>query len=147
LKQLIEDIKLIVGTDKRIWAFIGFIAVVLIFWSLTSSWRPLPEIEPTKHVEVEVAPNISDGPLFQGLSESLHSLSQTNELLQKDIERVSKNMGTKQEEIDWDVDKLVSRLSNMSSTLDNITKKVGERQVEKFEVGKRMERRAIKQNK
>lgn len=144
MKQLIEDSKLIIGTDKRIWAAVGFLVVVLIFWSLTNTWRPLPEVPSEKVVKVEVSPRSNPGSLIEGLHESITSLNQTNDILKKDIDRVSKNLETKQEEIDWNVDQLVSRLSNMSSKLDNITKKVGERNVEKFKVDQRMENRGKK---
>ena len=144
MKQLIEDCKLLIKTDKRIGAGLGFLVVVLLMWSLTTTWRPLPDVIEEKFVEVEVAPSNNAGTLLQGLSESLGTLSQTNDNLKKDITRVSKNLETKQEEIDWNVDKLVSRLSSMSSTLDSITKKVGERDVEKFEIDRRMDRRGQK---
>lgn len=142
MKQLIEDLKLICKTDKRIWGALGFIAVVLIFWSLTSSWRPVPEIPEERVSKVEIAPKSNAGALIEGLHESLGSLSKSNENLKKDIDRVSKNLESKQEEIDWNVDQLVSRLSNMSSTLDGITKKVGERDLERFKTEQRLEKRS-----
>ena len=146
MKQLIEDSKLLFKTDKRIWAAVGFLAFVLIFWSLTNSWRPLPEVYEEKTVKIEVAPRLNAGPLLEGLHESLGSLSQNNDNLKKDIDRVSKNLGTKREEIDWNVDQLVSRLSNMSSTLDDITKKVGQREVDKMKVEQRLDNRSKRQS-
>ncbi len=142
MKQFIEDTKLLLKTDKRFWGAGGFIVFVLVFWSLTSSWRPLPEVFEEKVMKIEVAPKTNAGPLLEGLHESLTSLTASNDTLKKDITRVSRNLETKQEEIDWNVDQLVSRLSNMSHTLDSITKKVGSREVKKMEIEQRMANRS-----
>lgn len=145
MKQLVEDLKILFKTDKRIWAAVSFIAVVLVFWSLTSSWRPPAEVIEERVSKVEIAPQTNAGSLLEGLHESLGSLNQSNESLKKDIDRVTKNIESQQEEIDWNVDQLVSRLSNMSNTLSGITKKVGEKDVERFKTEQRMEKRS-KQN-
>jgi len=129
--QLIQDAKLIVSTDKRIWAFAGFLLVVLVVWSLTDSWRPLPEVPEERNVKlVDQSGDDRVLPILAGLSEGLGEVSKVNNGLQNDLSRVSRNIESRQEEIDWQMDKLVTRLGSMTSTIDNITRKVGEKTVE-----------------
>jgi hypothetical protein len=125
--QLLDDAKLLVKTDTRIWAAGGFIAVVLLVWALTDSWRPLPELQEERYVTLIEEPSRNVGPLLEGLSEGLGSVSEQNTLLQNDLSRVSRNIESRQEEIDWEMDALVTRLTAMTSTIDTITRKVGER--------------------
>ncbi|HMO18985.1 MAG TPA: hypothetical protein PKA63_13050 [Oligoflexia bacterium] len=141
--QLLSDIKLIVSTDKRIWACGVFIGLVLVTWVLTDSWRPPPEIVEQKYVRL-VSEERSDklAPLLQGLSEGLGEVGKTNNNLKADLGRVSQNIESRQEEINWKMDTLVGRLSTMTETIDSITKKVGEKQVEDSIREKRMENRS-----
>lgn len=128
--QLLEDSKLLIKTDKRIWAVCGFILVVLVVWALTDSWRPLPEVPEEKFVTIREEPTRNAGFLLQGLSEGLGEVNKQNEILQNDLNRISRNIESKQEEIHWQLDKLVNRLGSMNDTIDSITRKVGDRNVQ-----------------
>lgn len=146
--QLIQDAKLIVSTDKRIWAFAGFIVVVLVVWSLTDTWRPLPEVPEVRNVKlVDQSGDDRVLPVLAGLSEGLGEVSKVTNGLQNDLSRVSRNIESRQEEIDWQMDKLVSRLGSMTSTIDNITKKVGEKTVEDTIRERRQENKQKKRKK
>jgi hypothetical protein len=140
--QLLEDAKLLVKTDTRIWAAGGFIAVVLLVWALTDSWRPLPELQEERYVTLIEEPERNVGFLLQGLNEGLGAVSKQNEVLQNDLSRVSRNIESKQEEIDWQIDRLVTRLGSMTDTIDDITRKVGEKTIEETIREKKQENRA-----
>ena len=130
MKQLLADFKLIIKTDKRIAACVGFIFVVLVTWMFTDTWREPRKRKEEKIVSIKQEETIIKESSFDGLTQSLSAVSKTNNNLKEDLTRVSRELETKQEEIDWKVDSLVTRLSNMTSTIGKITEKVGEKKVQ-----------------
>ncbi len=143
MKTRLEDAKLLIKTDARIWAAGGFIAVVLIVWLLTDSWRPPPKLQEERFSTIVEEPRRNNvGYLIQGLNEGLGAVNKQNEILQDDLNRVSRNIESRQEEIDWQIDKLVTRLGSMTETIDSITRKVGEKTLDDTIRDKRQENRS-----
>jgi hypothetical protein len=135
MKQLIEDAKLILGTDKRLWAGGIFILVVLIMWSLTDSWRPPIEIPPEKTIRIETNNKVKGSklPASEGMVQDLSGLSVANEKLKADINRVSEELNSKQEEISWQMEGLVSKLSTINASMEDITQKIGANKIQEVE--------------
>ncbi len=127
--QLVHDLKLIVSTDKRIWAAAGFLVVVFFMWAMTDSWRPpivVPEEKTVKLIEEhKEARGVGSAAMVKDLS----NLNQSNERLKLDINRISEELNSKQEEITWQMDGLISRLGSIHSKIDDITHKIGENKV------------------
>jgi len=144
--QLVHDLKLIVSTDKRIWAAVGFIVVVLIMWALTDSWRP-PIVVPEERTVKLIQESSKYDPASTGMVEDLNGLNKTNERLQTDISRISEELNSKQEEITWQMDGLISRLGSIHSSIDDITHKIGEKKVADVMREKRQKSRKSRVNK
>jgi len=96
----------------------------------TDTWREPRKRKEEKIVSIKQEETIIKESSFDGLTQSLSAVSKTNNNLKEDLTRVSRELETKQEEIDWKVDSLVTRLSNMTSTIGKITEKVGEKKVQ-----------------
>lgn len=144
--QLVHDLKLIVSTDKRIWAAVGFIVVVLVMWALTDSWRP-PIVIPEEKTVKLIQESSKYDPASSGMVEDLSVLNKTNEKLQTDINRISEELNSKQEEITWQMDGLISRLGSIHSSIDDITHKIGENKVAEFQRERRQKPRKIRAQK
>ncbi len=129
MKQALSDIQLLIKTDKRIAAACGFVLLVLIIFMFTDTWREPKKPHSERVLNLKTTEVVVPESSFTGLTESLSSVSKTNNNLKDDLTRVSRELETKQEEIDWKVDSLVTRLSNMTSTIGKITEKVGEKKV------------------
>lgn len=128
--QLFQDAKLVLSTDKRIWAGAGFVCIVVVVWALTDSWRPPPEVIEERTVKITEQERKFSHASSEGMVEDLSGLSEANDKLKSDINRISEELHSKQEEISWQMDGLISRLGSINSTIDDITQKVGAKKVE-----------------
>jgi DNA anti-recombination protein RmuC len=130
MKQLSEDAKLYIGTDKRIKAVVGFLFVVVILFVSTSPWRKAPEEKPEEYVSIKVE-EFSHTSLMDGFNRNLKEDAEERKFLKEEVMRVSGNIKTEREQLDQNMDKLSERLNSVTDQVDHLAKKIGDSSLRK----------------
>ena len=132
VKQVINDLKLIVQTDRRVWAAASFIVIVTIVWVSTGNWRG----EDITHVEDTVRFKVEQEKIKAMIKEFNKDMRQGREeqdYINSYLTRFQQELEVEKQEMDWHVDVLVNKLNNMVERVDNIAIKVGEEKSESID--------------
>lgn len=124
LVQSFSDLKLIVQTDRRVWAAGGFLCCVVFIWVVTGAWREEDPPVPEKYIRVKVEEDkIND--LIKEFNKDMREGEEERKFLKDYIARVSQEVNVGKEEIDWHVNVLVNKLDDMTERVDLLANKVG----------------------
>lgn len=128
--QSLSDIKLILTTDRRIWAGSAFVAVVVVVWLATGSWRESPPEKPEEIWRVKVQEERVED-MVQGFNKDLKEEKEETQYLKDSLKRANSELGAGKEEIEWHVNTLINKLNSMSEKVDLLTNRVGNAAIEK----------------
>ncbi len=122
--QSLNDLQLLVKTDRRIWAAAGFLVTVTFVWFITGAWRGEDPPIPEEYIKVRVEnPKIDD--MVKHFNRTLKEGREERKYLQDYLARVSKQVDVGKDEIDWHVNILVNKLNDMTERVDGLAIKVG----------------------
>lgn len=142
LLQRLDDVKLLVSTDRRIWLAVGFLFTCGFIFLITGSWRePYVEEVPEEWKRVSI-PHVEFNERINKLNRDLETSRQERYELRTRLERASNEMQAQQQEIDWQVDRLIQSLDSMSSKVDTMVNQVGSHLIREKEI----ERSSAKNN-
>lgn len=135
--QTLSDAKLILSTDRRLWAIAAFLFVSLFVWLITTPWRELPPEVPEEYVNIRVE-DAEFRSLVSGVGKGFQQAAIERKELMEEVERSSHSMQTQQQEIDWHVDSLVDKMSTVADKLDKLTNRLGEQTIQKSKIDERL---------
>lgn len=134
VSQLIDDIKVIVSTDKRIWLAATFICTCTFIFLITGSWREVyVEEEPVVWKRMRI-PNSTWKDRISKLNEDVQESKREREQLRDRLTRATNTIQSTQKEIDWQVDRLINTLDSMTSKVDSMVNQVGPQLVQQKEL-------------
>lgn len=136
--QSIADVKLILSTDKRIWAMSGFLAMCAVVFVVTQSWREPPPEPEEEYVRVRIDDDIGYRSLMTTVTKDFQSSVVERKALRDEVVRASNDFQNQQQEIDWHVDNLVERMNSVTEKLDKLVGKVGEEAIKKAQLEQRI---------
>ena len=146
LKQQISDLVLIVRTDRRVWAFAGFVGVALTVWSVTGSWRNLEEPLPPKFGRYKIEEEKIKS-LVDGFNKTMNEGREERRFLRNYIDRVQHEVSVSKDEIDWQVNVLVNKLDAMTEKVDGLTNDIGRSTIEDAQFESRLGKQKKKKKK
>jgi hypothetical protein len=124
LKQSLYDLKLIVSSDKRVWAAGIFLVSVTFIWLITSPWRELETAAPQELVKVKVEEKKIDA-MIQDFNKSMREGEEERELLKDYLGRFKNELKVEQQNMDWQMNILVNKLGDITEKVDVLANKVG----------------------
>jgi len=140
LTQTISDTKTILSTDKRVWACFAFIAVALVIWLSTTTWREEKPPMPDEWVNVKVEEEQIRS-LIKTFNQDMTEGKEEREYLKNYLSRFTNELEVNKKDMDWQVNILVNKLDDMSQKVDGLIHKVGERTIQKAKLNKKLEHR------
>lgn len=146
LVQTLSDLKLIIATDRRIWAACAFLLVVGLVYSITDSWRVIEPPPPEKLVPVKIHEEKIVN-MVKGFNQAIKESAEERKYLKEYLSRVSNKIESDKEEIDWHVDTIINRVNDVTEKIDNLTHKVGEQRVQKTHFDRKLIQQTAKKTK
>ena len=139
LKLALEDLKLVVATDRRIWSAACFILVVVTVWFATGAWREEETAPEERFTQVLVKPEKVED-LVKEFNLEVRQAKEENKYLHDAFQRMNNDIQVQKEEIDWHTDTLITRLTDMTGRVDKLTHIVGERSIERAKLEEKIKR-------
>lgn len=137
--QVVSDLKMILKTDRRIWAAAAFLVCVTFIWLVTGAWRGEDPPIPEEYMKVRVEnPKIND--MVKEFNRTLKEGREERRYLQDYLARVSKQVEVGKDEIDWNVNILLNKLSDMTERVDGLAIKVGASSVHNAQLDNKLKR-------
>ena len=137
LVQNINDLKLILSTDKRFWAAGGFIATAIFVWFATTTWRQQAALTPDSHKFIKVEEEKTDL-LIKDFNLALKESKEERALLKDYIYRVHNDLNNSKQDMDWNVSSLVQKLDHITENIDVLANKIGSSAVNNAKVEQRL---------
>ena len=128
--QTLGDLRLIVTTDRRVWAAGGFLCIVCFVWVVTGAWRPPDEEPPEEYVRVKVEDDKIRSMVAE-FNKSLKEGVEERKFLKESITRVAQDVQVGKEEVDWNVNVLMNKLNDITEKVDGLANKVGASTIER----------------
>ncbi len=135
--EKINDGWTLLKTDRRFMSVGVFLSVVGTIYFLTETWRePAPEKE--KQVFVPTAkPEIRFDPV-RSMAAQIQERSKDRAELREVIKRTASDLQNGKQEMDWQMNELVDRLNTVGGKISKLAKDVGDREVEKAQIERKI---------
>jgi uncharacterized coiled-coil DUF342 family protein len=124
LTQGIDDIKLILTTDKRFRSAGIFVVCVITIWLVTATWREKEEHIVDEYVKVKVEDDKINA-LIQTFNKDMKEGEEEREYLKDYLGRITTELRVDKKDIDWQVNVLVNKLDDITERVDGLANKVG----------------------
>lgn len=124
LTQGIDDIKLILTTDKRFRSAGIFVLCVVTIWLVTATWRDKEEFIVDEYVKVKVEDDRINA-LIRDFNQDMKNGEEEREYLKDYLGRVTNELKIDKKDMDWQVNVLVNKLDDITERVDGLANKVG----------------------
>jgi hypothetical protein len=137
LIQSINDLKLILSTDKRFWAAGGFVFTAIFVWFATTTWRNHAKETPDEFKYIKVK-EVKVDVLIDEFNQAMKEGKEERGLLKDYIYRVHNDLNTSKQDMDWQMSSLVQKLDHITENVDVLANKVGASSINNAKVEQRL---------
>lgn len=148
LLQVFEDTKMIVATDRRVWAACGFLVAVVLLYFATTAWREEEPPPPEEMMRMRLEPFEWKARVTK-FTKALEESHDERRKLHNLVSRASNDLRVQQQELDWQANELIEKLNSMTDKVDGLVNRFGGQSVQnavrdkKFEASRGKSRRKV----
>ncbi len=124
LLQVINDLKLVVTTDKRVWAAAGFISCAVFLFFATTAWREEEPPPPEEYIRMRLEPFNWKSRVTK-FNKAMKESNEERKALRDTVARASQDLRVQQQEIDWQANELIEKLNTMTDKVDGLINTMG----------------------
>ena len=129
LLQSFGDLKLIVSTDRRVWAAAGFVVCVVFVYFATTAWREEDPPPPEEYIRMRLDPFEWKSRITK-FNKAMEESHKERKELREVVARASQTLKVQQQEIDWQANELIEKLDTMTDKVDGLINKLGGKSIQ-----------------